>query len=141
VAQLNQLALICCGFHRSATSAMANYLENAGLNLGSELMAGGISNPKGHFEDWPAVDLHDAFLQSSGTSWQFHDEVDLVTSIEPIRQYTEQRSKIANHWGVKDPRACLFLNEWQQVLGEKGKFLLVIRHWSSCIESLLHRHR
>ena len=140
MAQYNQLALICTGFHRSATSVMANYLENAGLDLGADLMAGGISNPKGHFEDWPAVNLHDSFLQQSGTNWQFHDEVDLVTSTEPIRKYIEQRNNISNHWGLKDPRACLFLNEWQRELGENGKFLLVIRHWSSCIESLLHRH-
>jgi tetratricopeptide (TPR) repeat protein len=42
--------------------------------------------------------------------------------------------------GVKDPRACLFLNEWHKTLDDTGRFLFVARHWSSCIESLLHRH-
>jgi hypothetical protein len=42
--------------------------------------------------------------------------------------------------GVKDPRACLFLDDWLEVLQEDGRYLLIVRHWCSCIESLLHRH-
>lgn len=42
--------------------------------------------------------------------------------------------------GVKDPRACLFLTWWDSVLAERGCYLFLLRHWSGCIESLLHRH-
>lgn len=132
--------LIITGFHRSATSATANYLNAAGLHLGDSLMQGNISNAKGHFEDWPAVRLHDQQLVNSGTSWQFHDEVTLQTSEPFLADYIAKRSESHTTWGVKDPRACLFLDEWNEALGEQGWFLIIARHWSSCIESLLNRH-
>ncbi len=136
----NSKNLVISGFHRSATSVIANYLEDSGLNLGTDLMPGGISNAKGHFEDWPAVKLHDEQLTNSNSSWQFHDECTLTAKPDFLIDYISQRSQNTSYWGVKDPRACLFLNEWEQSLGDKGTFLFVARHWSSCIESLLHRH-
>jgi SAM-dependent methyltransferase/tetratricopeptide (TPR) repeat protein len=133
-------ALVVTGFHRSATSATANYLYDAGLDLGENLMEGNISNAKGHFEDWNAVDLHDALLTSSGTNWQFHDQCQLQSDMVPFQDYAQQRFNDSMYWGVKDPRACLFLDNWHEVLQENGRYLLIVRHWSSCIESLLHRH-
>lgn len=131
--------LICAGFHRSATSATASYLYHAGLNMGYELMGNTVGNVRGHYEDWPAVRLHDEQLANAGTSWQFHDEVALHSHSRFLDEYIELRHSKNTHWGVKDPRACLFLPQWQQALGENGYFLLVLRHWSSCLESLLHR--
>ncbi|WP_148290592.1 hypothetical protein [Alteromonas mediterranea] len=133
-------ALICTGFHRSATSATANYLNNAGLHMGNELMGNSISNPKGHFEDWAVVRLHDEQLAKNDTSWQYHDETSLDIEPDFLNKYIKLRSSHHSVWGVKDPRACLFLNEWNEALEEQGNFLFVARHWSSCIESLLHRH-
>jgi tetratricopeptide (TPR) repeat protein len=132
-------ALVCSGFHRSATSATANYLHNAGLNMGYELMGNSAGNVLGHFEDWPIVRLHDEQLALAGSSWQFCDEVPLTSDSSFLESYIKLRNSKDTNWGVKDPRASLFLPEWKHALGEKGYFLLVIRHWSSCIESLLHR--
>lgn len=133
-------ALICTGFHRSATSATANYLNNAGLHMGNELMGNSISNPKGHFEDWAVVRLHDEQLAKNDTDWQYHDEVPLDIKPDFLNKYIKLRNSHHSVWGVKDPRACLFLNEWNEALEGQGNFLFVARHWSSCIESLLHRH-
>ena len=133
-------ALICTGFHRSATSATANYLNNAGLHMGNELMGNSISNPKGHFEDWAVVRLHDEQLAKNDTDWQYHDEVSLDIEPDFLNKYIKLRNSHHSVWGVKDPRACLFLNEWNEALEGQGNFLFVARHWSSCIESLLHRH-
>jgi len=133
-------ALICTGFHRSATSVTANYLLAAGLDMGSNLMGGNISNAKGHFEDWEAVLLHNEQLVSNDTNWQFHDECELIPKENFLDSYIKQRSEQNQSWGVKDPRACLFLDEWKTALGDGGHCLFVARHWSSCIESLLHRH-
>lgn len=132
--------LLCTGFHRSATSATANYLLNAGLDMGENLMGSHISNVKGHFEDWDAVLLHDEQLINNGTNWQFHDHCNLRPNSNFLSGYVKQRFNLNQHWGVKDPRACLFLNEWKTTLGDTGAYLLIARHWSSCIESLLHRH-
>lgn len=138
---MNRSVLVITGFHRSATSATANYLSNSGLDMGCDLMPGNISNAKGHFEDWPAVHLHDQQLSLVKTTWQFHDEVALDDSGSHfLLDYVDARSQQAQYWGVKDPRACLFLQEWNEALGGEGAFLLVTRHWSSCIESLLNRH-
>jgi tetratricopeptide (TPR) repeat protein len=135
--------LLCTGFHRSATSATANFIANAGLDMGSKLLGGGISNKGGHYEDQLAVNVHDQWLVENNTSWQFYDEVDLSVieeSLVSLRRYIVSRDSAAKAWGVKDPRACLFLPEWDRVLGERGHYLFILRHWSSCVESLLHRH-
>lgn len=135
--------LLCSGFHRSATSATAHFLANAGLDIGSNLLGGGISNKGGHYEDQLIVNIHDQCLKENNTSWQFYDELDLNVSEESLaslKQYVSARDRLRNAWGVKDPRACLFLREWDSVLEDRGHYLFVLRHWSSCIESLLHRH-
>lgn len=137
---LDNKVLVCTGFHRSATSATANYLYDAGLPLGKNLMPGAVSNPKGHYEDLDVVKLHDEQLEHSATDWQFNDESQLQNTPNFLNAYVTMRNKQAPHWGVKDPRACLFLNEWYKALDDTGCFLFVARHWSSCIESLLHRH-
>lgn len=133
-------ALVIAGFHRSATSATANYLFNAGLNMGGELMAANINNLKGYFEDVPAVKLHENQFKQAGTNWQFHDETFLDTEEGFIDDYIAKRSRQNSHWGVKDPRICLFLDDWQKALNDNGRYFFVVRHWSSCIESLLNRH-
>lgn len=140
MSQSKKIALICAGFHRSATSATANYLHDAGLDLGDNLVPGHISNSKGHFEDWEMVKLHDKQLMLSGTNLQFHDQCKLTHDPIPFKSYVQNRFEHAEHWGGKDPRACLFLDDWDKVLQDDGRYLFVIRHWSCCIESLLHRH-
>jgi len=135
--------LICSGFHRSATSASANYLSNAGLSLGHNLMGGNFSNKGGHFEDWPIVNMHNDWLSQNQTSWQYHDEVELMgkpASIDKLKEYIATRDKFDSVWAVKDPRICLFLPEWDSVLRERACYLFILRHWSSCIESLFNRH-
>jgi hypothetical protein len=132
--------LVCTGFHRSATSATANLLYNAGLDMGADLMIGNVSNPKGHFEDWTAVRLHDQQLEKNNTNWQMQNKQNLQTESGFLDGYIANRNLANEHWGIKDPRACLFLEDWNNSLGSQGCFLFVIRHWSSCIESLLNRH-
>lgn len=138
--QENSKILVCSGFHRSATSATANYLANAGLPMGLHMMGGNITNPKGHYEDWEVVNIHNQFLSFSGSSWQFTDEVKLKADKEKLSDYIAKRDRVSTSWGFKDPRALLFLEQWQEVLGNRGRYLFIVRHWSSCIESLLHRH-
>jgi hypothetical protein len=93
-----EIALICTGFHRSATSATANYLYDAGFNLGENLVLGHISNAKGHFEDWDMVKLHDEQLTLSGTNLQFHDQCNLTHDSMPFKRYSQERFNHAIHW-------------------------------------------
>jgi tetratricopeptide (TPR) repeat protein len=139
----NRPFLICSGFHRSATSATTRWLANAGLKLGNNLMGSNVHNPKGYYEDKNVVALHNQLLDDNQTNWQSILPIalaptsvmsDYITSREP--EYLQPNDVL----GFKDPRALLFLPQWHQVLQDRGRYLFVIRHWSSCIESLLNRH-
>jgi len=136
--------VVCSGFHRSGTSLFAQLLHKAGVCMGQRLMQPAFSNPDGHFEDLPVVSLHDQLLAQAGTDWRFHDEVclpDASSAIPLMESYVGQRdSHDAGAWGFKDPRASLFLEDWARTLGDRGHFLLAIRHWAEALQSLLQRH-
>ena len=137
-------AIVCTGFHRSATSLVAQLLHVGGLNMGTRLVLPHRSNPDGHFEDADLVSLHDAVLHEQGTSLNLMDDV-------PLLETGALRQRVAHYlgtrdahspagWGVKDPRLCLFLPFWARALGERGRFLLVTRHWAASLQSMLKRH-
>ena len=134
---------VCAGFHRSGTSLGSQILHLAGLPYAIEEMAGNQSNPDGHFEDLVAMRMHDDFLAESGTSWKYNNEVNIQHNdsiIERIEQYSNCRDEFSGAlWLMKDPRATLFLDDWNTVL-KNGKFILMYRHWGLCVQSLLKRH-
>jgi tetratricopeptide (TPR) repeat protein len=135
--------LVCTGFHRSGTSLTAQWLHRAGLPLGDQLLPADSSQPDGHFEDRRLVDLDGAWLQRQGTDWLFHDEVGLAPDAayaQDVAGYVAARDRAGVAWGIKDPRLALALPAWDEALGERGRFLLVIRHWAECAQSLLQRH-
>ncbi|MFL1455759.1 tetratricopeptide repeat protein [Marinobacter sp. GN3S48] len=111
--------------------------------MGFYLMAPGISNPEGHYEDLPLVSLHDRLLCLSGIDWRLHDEREFDTGVrlDILKSYIYGRSASKTGlWGAKDPRTCLFLSEWRKILGERGCYLVLLRHWSGSIQSLYRRH-
>ncbi len=132
------------GFHRSGTSLAAQMLYLSGVPAAIELMGGDISNPDGHFEDLVAMRMHDDFLYESGCDWQYAGECEIHhdSSVqERIKQYSECRYQLDGPvWLMKDPRAALYLDDWQEALQGNGKFVLMYRHWGLCIQSLLKRH-
>jgi len=135
--------LAVLGFHRSLTSVVAQWLHRAGLPMGDFLMPPSPSNPDGHFEDMLLVRLHEQLLTAQHTDWQFHNEVNLDPFLGEayFRRYVSVRShRQGHHWGMKDPRQCLFLPAWERVLGSEGRYLAVLRHWSASLQSLMNRH-
>ena len=124
-----QPAVLCLGFHRVLSSGVANWLHHAGLNMGQCLMPPAVSNPEGHYEDMAGVDLHDRLLQMNGTQWRFHDEVpfEAACRLDLLARYVQRRDVIVGGpWGAKDPRACLFADAWCRVLGERGRYLVLL---------------
>lgn len=111
--------------------------------MGNWLMPGAESNLDGHFEDMPMVSLNDQLLTLQKTSWCFHDEVSLnnYLAIEPYIRYVKSRDRIHQNtvWGVKDPRLSLFLPEWHKATAGRSRYVIIIRHWKACIQSLLKR--
>jgi tetratricopeptide (TPR) repeat protein len=118
-------------------------LCDAGLNMGDDLIEARIDNPNGFYEDLSAVKLHEKLLEESGSSLMFYDEVKLPTmdkTVSRLTPYVEKRYKQTMVWGMKDPRACLFLDAWNKALGSDGYYVLIYRHWALCIQSLVNRH-
>lgn len=135
--------IICAGFHRSGTSLAAQIMHLAGLPFAAEPMAGNISNPDGHFEDLVAMRMHDQFLSESETTWKYQGECQLNSlprAINRIKKYSQFRTSIdGDMWLMKDPRATLFLNEWNSATQGNAKFVLMYRHWGLCVQSIFKR--
>jgi len=133
--------LIVSGFHRSGTSMTMQALVNAGLNGGNSLIGANPTNPDGHFEDVETVNLHDAWLRELGSDWCHVGELPKIDAAQARRGITTIRDRLAEsqqHWGIKDPRACLFLEHWFKTLKNPAG-VFVYRHYASCLHSLQRR--
>lgn len=133
--------LIVSGFHRSGTSMLMQALVNAGLHAGNSLIGADPSNPDGHFEDIETVNLHDAWLREVNSDWCHTGELPLIEPTQAALGITPIRDRLAEsqqHWGIKDPRACLFLGHWFATLNNPGG-VFIYRHYASCLHSLQRR--
>lgn len=120
---------------------LAQMLLNSGLDLGDELVPANPSNPDGHFEDRNIVQLHDDILVDNDTSWKYIGNGDLLVSTEhqsKIHEVAESLNLQSRSRGFKDPRACLFLNEWSQCL-DNPVGIFIYRDFISCLQSLKAR--
>jgi hypothetical protein len=131
--------------HRSGTSAVARLLGGLGLDAGpAEGLIGPTDhNPHGHFEVQALVDLNDRLLAELGGTWV------APPPHEPDRQRklaggafgTEAARLLDDHFGEhlwlwKDPRACLLLPFWLEVLDGQHAALVVVRHPDAVAASL-----
>jgi hypothetical protein len=133
--------LVITGMHRSGTSLAASAMQQAGVDIGHDLIGVGHGNRRGHFEDWDFHRLHEAMLAAAGQSC-FTAAGDL--SPPPDSPFEERaRSLVAVRsglelWGWKDPRSCLFLELWDALL-PAASYLMVYRHPVDVALSLLRR--
>lgn len=134
--------LIVAGFHRSGTSMVCQLLQRAGLFLGYKLLGAHRSNPYGHFEDREILDLHKRILEDNGQTWQVSRSFSPVITEahrRSMRRAIERRNREHELWGFKDPRVCLFMTAWKQML-PGAKVLVVYRHFRDVTYSLGKRH-
>lgn len=110
-----------------------------------QLMPGGPSNPHGHFEHLPAVDLNDEILAALDSHW-------LGPRFEPgsagalAGESFGHRARALVSGGfdtdqpffIKDPRFCLLIPFWRAVLDEPA-IVLVLRHPAESANSLHQR--
>ena len=137
--------VLVLGMHRSGTSAVARLLDGLGLDAGpAEGLIGPTDhNPHGHFEVRALVDLNDRLLAELGGTWV------APPPHEPDRQRelaggafgTEAAGILGEHFGErpwfwKDPRACLLLPFWLEVLDVPPAALVVVRHSDAVSASL-----
>lgn len=122
-------ALVILGMHRSGTSLVASALQRAGVAIGDDLDAGGVGNPRGHFEDGDFRRFHETLLASAGETWLTASEplpVDGPSFERAARELVARRAA-RPLWGWKDPRTCLALALWERLLPE-ACFLALYRH-------------
>nr|WP_321222057.1 hypothetical protein [uncultured Psychroserpens sp.] len=133
------LAII--GMHRSGTSLTTNWLQKCGLNIGTELEGKHFSNPDGHFEDIDFLKLHEEILKSDIVPYHgCKDPNDFnINAIQKskIKDLLDKKNE-SPEWGWKDPRTCLFLETYRELLPH-AYYLIILRPYAEIIDSLLRR--
>lgn len=128
--------------HRSGTSLTAQWLNKCGLNIGDNLLPENFSNKDGHFEDIDFHDIHEEIFKSHDIPYGGFINIDNFeltfedkTKLEKLIKQKHQKNK---QWGWKEPRTCLFIKEYLEIL-PNAKFLLILRDYKSIINSLTNR--
>lgn len=133
--------LVVVGMHRSGTSLTTNWLQQCGLNIGSRLEGKKFSNPDGHFEDLDFLNLHEEILKSGEVPYHgtqnpndFHINKSQEEQIQKLLDLKNENLE----WGWKDPRTCLFLGVYRELIPE-ANYLVIVRPYTEIIDSLVRR--
>lgn len=139
------MPLCLAGMHRSGTSLIASLLHSCGLDLGpqNDLLPPAPNNPIGFWESRSFLRLNDALLKELGGSWDNPPPADVAgwesePRLHPLRKRAEKlvtRFEGREAWGWKDPRNCLTLPLWRELLPEMN-ILICVRNPLAVAESL-----
>jgi len=134
--------LIIAGMHRSGTSLITNWLHRCGLQVGETLVAASASNQEGHFEDTEFLKIHEEILADNGLTITglVHDRQLNISEyqVEKLKAVLKIKEQRFSQWGWKEPRTCLFLDTYRELLPE-AKYLVIVRDYLSVVNSLLKR--
>ena len=132
-----QRDVVCVLGGRSGTSLVARQLNLLGVYLGAEenLMPANEANERGFWEHEKIVDINDAILARYDRAWP--NNISLPDGwlddgkVEDLREAALAlvREEFANAplWGWKDPRACVTMPFWRQVMPNM-QFVLSFRN-------------
>jgi hypothetical protein len=134
--------LIIAGMHRSGTSLITHWLNECGMQLGENFLPAGIGNIDGHFEDIEFLKLHeeilhDNHLPESGLTDEHNIEISLYHR-EKLKSIIQVKNNLYPQWGWKDPRTCLFLDTYKELIPD-ARYLIVVRDYNAVVSSLLQR--
>ena len=137
--------LVVLGMHRSGTSAITRAVNLLGVDLGTEehMHRPRADNPTGFWENGDLVELNDELLSRHGGNWHeppvLPPNWQLAPELEDCRQRARELIRAefgpAACWGWKDPRACLTLPFWQQLLGPMS-YIICLRNPMDVARSL-----
>ncbi|BAV04251.1 Sulfotransferase family protein [Filimonas lacunae] len=139
---MNNKVLVIAGMHRSGTSLITQWLQRCGLQIGDRLLGVGFDNVEGHFEDCDFVELHEKLLAENNL-----DSTGLVLDKKPafsekqkaeIAQLVHHKNQLYPAWAWKDPRTCLFLPEYKDIIPD-AFYLVIVRDYKAVVSSLLSR--
>lgn len=140
--------VICVlGMHRSGTSLITRMLNLLGVDVGPEqkLLSADKFNPTGFWEHQPFVDVNDEIFNRLGGTWRdlpvFPDGWDGAASLSDLRDratgLVDEAFGRSPVWGWKDPRTCMTLRFWQQVMPPM-RYVLCLRNPVDVARSLEH---
>ena len=147
----NSTALIVLGMHRSGTSMTTGLLKSAGVHLGQALLKAQADNVKGFYENSAVVDADEALLRDMNYLW---DDIRFLPDHwweQPICQTYESKMRDILRdefgesplWGLKDPRMCLLLPFWRNLLNtytNDVRYIIVVRSLEAIAQSLKKRN-
>jgi hypothetical protein len=146
----NQDIVCILGMHRSGTSLLTRMLNLIDVYLGPEqlLMPPNFANPRGYWEHREIVSLNDEILLRLGGSWDQPPTLPPGWENAPTMDDLKERGRrliqdsFANvdTWGWKDPRTCLTLPFWQQLLPNM-RYVVCLRSPLDVAGSLDYRNR
>ena len=147
------MIVIVVGMHRSGTSAVAGILHLNGISMGSDKNFRPKplpQNPKGFYENYSFRKISDKILARSGYKVKSFNPV--IPEEVTVGKITQKMTKLIHlnesahgKWGWKDPRVCLTLHCWLDVLEsmvllDKTKIVFVSRNGASVALSLTRRN-
>lgn len=139
---------IVVSMHRSGSSLVANILHENGIVMGEEKNfkpKANSTNEKGFYENYLFRKINDDILKEKGyavKSWKTPiPEVKNTTSdiYNRMNRLVVSYNRTYEAWAFKDPRTCLTLPVWKQVLPADTRFLFVFRHPIEVAKSLVTR--
>ncbi|HSH09643.1 MAG TPA: sulfotransferase [Oceanipulchritudo sp.] len=140
--------ILILGMHRSGTSYLAQVMQSLGVFIGDDLVGPQKGNLRGHYEARPLLEFHQQLIAARDrTTRRAFDDGMLVQApldldlTDDERQQAEEliaAMRRPGPWGWKEPRTCLFLDMWLELLPQ-AKTLVVYRHPLEVHQSLLRR--
>ena len=140
--------VLVLGMHRSGTSALTRALGLLGLETGrrGDLMEAAPSNRSGHWEISALTECNDDLLRAAGGRWSGPPgDLSGLTAAAAGAPGDEARALVADvlpdaPWTWKDPRLCLTLPFWHEVLGARPPAVVCLRHPVEIAASLERRN-
>ena len=128
---MNKRAVFVLGPHRSGTSLVAAAIESLGFSLGNRSDWVNEDNPKGFFENSDGTPFNDRLLKFLDSRWDnplFYGRRALAEQApEDLEPWYQEAVEIVDRnfsstdaWLVKDPRICVLLPFWHEVLRRAG---------------------
>jgi hypothetical protein len=139
--------VLLLGMHRSGTSVATRLLVKLGLEPppDDDLMEADSDNALGYWESKRLTKLNDDILAVLGASWYAPPSLSEISSRLPELQdrsgeaETVARALLHDGWVWKDPRLCLTLPFWDDLLGRQHPLLVVHRDPRDIVDSLVRR--
>jgi hypothetical protein len=151
--KMKTAALCILGMHRSGTSSVSRAFNLLGYYLGEDkdIINACPENPKGFWENFDLVCIHQEILNSMGMDWDTQEPVAeeklKSAQLEPLKlklkDFILRNLAVHDHWMWKDPRTCILMPLWKDILQEINASLtsvFVVRNPCDVANSLAERN-